>query len=94
MTSEKRGKHKSVDKELRPSLAWLESLPEVCKVVLGLCESARHAYPPGTLRYRRDVAGGFKLNAYGGNGVIDVFVKVDPSDKAYVLLRIKERWDV
>lgn len=94
MAKSKRGKHKSVDKELKPSITWLEAQPEVAKVVLCLCESARHAFPPGSLRYRNDVPGGIKLNAYGGNGVIDVFVKVEEKDKKDLLSKIKERWDV
>jgi hypothetical protein len=94
MPKQKRGKHKSVDKELRPSISWLESLPEVLKVVIGLCESARHSFPPGALRYRLDVAGGIKINAYGGKGVIDIFVKVANEDKQNLIAKLKDRWDV
>jgi hypothetical protein len=94
MAKQKRGKHKSVDKELRPSISWLESLPEVLKVVIGLSESARHSFPPGALRYRSTVAGGIKLNAYGGKGVIDVFVKVDEEDRHGLISKLQNRWDV
>ena len=90
----KRGKHRSVDAELKPSLAWLESLPYVTKVVLGLCESARHAYKPGTLRYQMDAKGGIKIKAYGGNGVIDIYVKVSSEDKETLLAKMKDRWQV
>lgn len=94
MSKDKRGRHKSVDKELKPSLAWLESQPIVKKVVLGLCESARHSYSPGTLRYQMDAPGGIKVKAYGGNGVIDMFVKVGADDKEALLGLMTERWDV
>jgi hypothetical protein len=92
MGRSKRGKHKSVDKELKPSLIWLESLPEVSKVVLGLCECARHAYAPGTLRYQKDVAGGIRIIAYGGNGIIDLYVKVAEESRADLISKIKDRW--
>lgn len=88
----KKGKHQSVDKELKPSIAWLESQDCVAKVVLGLCECARHAYKPGTLRFQMDAAGGIKIKAYGGNGVIDIYVKVDDEAKGDLLAKIKSRW--
>lgn len=94
MPRDKKGSHKSVDKELRPSIQWLESLPYVRKVVLGLCESARHAYKPGTLRYQMDAPGGVKVKAYGGNGVIDVYVKVSLENKEEFQGKLLERWTV
>lgn len=94
MPKDKRGSHKSVDKELKPSIQWLESLPCVHKVVLGLCESARHAYKPGTLRYQMDAPGGVKVKAYGGNGVIDVYVKVSEEDKDDFQDKLLGRWTV
>lgn len=89
---DKKGKHKSVDKELKPTMSWLQGLEIVEKVVLGFCESARHAYAPGTLRYRGDSPGGIKINAYGGNGVIDVYVKVSDENKPLLLEKISDRW--
>lgn len=94
MTKSKLGKHKSVDKELRPSISWLESLPEVLKVVIGLSESARHSFAPGVLRHRSDVAGGIKINGYGGKGVVDIFVKVADEDKQGLISKLQDRWDV
>jgi hypothetical protein len=88
----KKGKHQTVDKELKPSISWLESQDCVAKVVLGLCESARHAYTPGTLRFQMDAPGGVKLKAYGGNGVIDLYVKVCEDDKEGLLEKIAARW--
>lgn len=88
----KRGKHRSVDKELKLSIAWLESLRYTERVILGLCESARHAYKPGTLRYQMDVLGGVKIKAYGGKGVIDIFVKINDENKPELLRKLKEKW--
>ena len=91
----KKGKHKTVDKELKPSIAWLESINYVEKVILGLCESARHKYKPGTLRYQMDLVGGLSLKAYGGRGVMNVHVKIDKAKyKEDLLAKLKKRWDV
>jgi len=73
-----KGKHKSVDKHLKKNILWLEELPNVSKVVLGVSEACRHKYSPGHLRFKMDVDGGIKINGYSGNGVMDIFVKIDP----------------
>lgn len=93
MGQSKRGRHKSVDKELKLSIIWLESLPESTKVILGLCESARHAYAPGTLRYQTTVAGGIRVIAYGGKGIMNLYVKVSDSDRDVLISKIRNRWD-
>lgn len=72
------GKHKSMDKDLKRSIRWLEGIPFVTKVVLGFSECCRHKYPPGALRFKLDVAGGIKINGYSGKGVTDIFIKIDP----------------
>jgi len=77
----KLGKHTSMDKELKRSVAWLERYECVTKVVLGITESCRHTYRPGTLRYKMDAPGGIKVNGYTGNGVIDIYVKIEPIEK-------------
>ena len=86
----KRGHHQSIDKELKRSILWLESLPFVKRVILGFTESCRHHYPPGTLRYQYDQPGGMRIIAYGGKGVVSLFVAVDPPenhDKLIALLQ-------
>lgn len=88
------GKHKSMGKALKRSVQWLESLPSVTKVVLGFSESCRHKYAPGHIRFKMDVDGGIKINGYSGNGVTDIFVKIDPieereSIKALLLEKFK-----
>lgn len=72
----KRGKHTSVEKELRRSICWLESLDIVNKVVFCPFERARHSHTPGVLKYQRKSLGGCIVKAYGGNGIMDIYVKV------------------
>ncbi|MCB1826961.1 MAG: hypothetical protein KDH94_00955 [Coxiellaceae bacterium] len=67
-----------MDKDLKRSVRWLESLPAVTKVVLGFSEACRHKYSPGSLRFKMDADGGIKINGYSGKGVTDIFVKIDP----------------
>jgi hypothetical protein len=74
----KRGRHRSADPELERSLRWLESLTIVKKVILGLTENSRHKFPPGFLKIQMPVAGGIKLKGFSGNGVVDLFVRVEP----------------
>ena len=73
-----KGRHTSLDKHLVHSVKWIENIPQVTKVVLGLSENCRHKYPPGYIRYKKDVAGGIKINGYSGNGIIDIYLKIEP----------------
>lgn len=76
-----KGRHTSVDKHLKSNIHWVENMPGVEKVVLGFSESCRHKYPPGHIRFKTDVDGGIKVNAYSGKGVTDVFIKIEPISK-------------
>jgi len=88
-----RGRHKSLDKHLKPQIAWVEKLPGVQKVILGFSEACRHKYPPGHIRVTADVDGGIKLTGYSGKGVTDIFVRIDPpSAREEVKRRIAERF--
>lgn len=91
--SKKKGKHKSLDKAVKPNIRWLESMPCIKKVVLGISESCRHRYAPGTLRFKSDVDGGIKINGYSGLGVTDIFIKIDPiSERERIKQLILERF--
>ncbi len=75
------GKHQSMDKDLKRSVKWLETIPVVKKVVLGFSEACRHKYSPGCIRFKMNVNGGIKANGYSGKGVTDLFIKIDPIEK-------------
>lgn len=81
-----RGKHKSIPKELKKNIAWLED--NGAKIVIGLSECARHKYSPGTIKLLRETEAGFKANAYSGNGVMNIFIVVKDDE---LRARIKER---
>ena len=73
-----KGRHTTLDKHVKQNVLWLEKLPSITKVVLGFSEACRHKYPPGHIRFKKDVDGGIKVNAYSGKGVTDIFIKIDP----------------
>lgn len=87
------GRHTTLDKHVKRSVAWIEGFPAVTKVVLGFSESCRHRYSPGHLRVKMNVRGGIKVNAYSGNGVTDMFIKIDPiSERDYIKQQIADRF--
>lgn len=86
-------KHQTLDSHVKKNVEWVESLPCVTKIVIGISESCRHKYPPGHLRCKRDVDGGIKINAYSGKGVTDLFLKIDPiSEREAVKAAIEKRF--
>lgn len=90
-----KGRHKSLDKHLKSNILWIENLPSVQKVVLGISEACRHKYPPGHVRFKMDVEGGIKAVAYSGTGVIDIFIRIDPiSKREEIKSLIAERFKV
>ena len=91
--SRKRGRHQSLSKVLDVSVRWLEARDDVRKVILGRTESCRHAYPPGHLRVRRPTDAGLHVNGYSGNGVVDLFLVIDPADRGAVTTAIAERFE-
>jgi len=68
-----RGKHKTVPRELKKNINWLENKLGL-KIILGISECARHKYPPGHIRLVAKTGAGFKARGYSGNGVIDFFI--------------------
>lgn len=87
-----RAKHRSACCDLDRSLRWLESFEEVKKLVLGLTENCRHKYTPGHIRFKSNVSAGIKVNGYSGNGVIDIFIRIEPDDVEFIKTKIIERF--
>lgn len=90
--ADKLGKHKSLDKELKHGVKWLQDQPEIKRVILGLAEAARTKFPAGYFRYQRDVVGGILLNGYGGTGVMKITLIIEEGKKGAVLQKIKEKF--
>ncbi len=87
-------RHKSLDKDVKHNIAWIQDLPYVTKVVIGISESCRHKYPPGHIRFKMNVDGGIKINAYSGNGVTDLFIKIEPIlERENIKELIKKRFE-
>ncbi len=71
----KRGRHHTVCKTLRRTIARLDAHPDVQRVVLDVAVACRHRRTPGTLEVSSMQPGGLKLRAYDARGVRLVFVK-------------------
>ena len=90
---EKKGRHKSLGPILKRSVKWLESFESVKKVILGFTEACRHKYTPGHLKVLGDKPGGIKLKAYSGNGVVSIFVKIEPiEDRDEIKSKLEEKF--
>ncbi|MCS5710776.1 hypothetical protein [Candidatus Berkiella aquae] len=88
------GRHQSLDSHVKKNLEWLKGVPGVSKVIIGISESCRHRFPPGFIRFKQDVEGGIKINAYSGNGVTDLFIKIDPiSERENIKNALSKRFD-
>jgi len=88
-----KGRHRSLDKHLKNNILWIEKLPGVSKVVLGISEACRHKYPPGHVRFKTNVEGGIKVTGYSGKGVTDIFIRIDPFELIEeIKLKIAERF--
>lgn len=92
MGGKKRGRHTSAGKDLERSIRWLERRSEVQKVVLSLAEACRTQYQPGHLRYTRETRGGIKLVGHSGNGIINIFVRVDEEHRERLVADIMAKW--
>lgn len=88
----KRAKHKSLSSDLDRSVRWLEKFTTVKKVVLGRTESCRHRYPAGHIKLQGDSDGGIRIKGYSGNGVVDIFLVIEPQDKEEIEKSIIERF--
>jgi hypothetical protein len=81
-----RGKHTSIEKNLRLPIRRLEALPSVAKLVFGEVENCRHKFAAGTIRVIRDAPGGLHVRGYGGAVIMDIFVKTSEPEavRAYL----------
>lgn len=87
-------RHQSLDKHVKLSITWVKTLPGVTKIVIGFSESCRHRYSPGHIRFKSNVEGGIKINAYSGNGVTDLFIKIYPiTEREKVKIAIQKRFE-
>jgi len=94
MGRDKKAKHKSLGKDLKRSIDWLQKFDSVTKVVLGRVEACRHKYSPGHIRTQMDKDGGISIKGYSGNGVMDLFIKIDPiEDRDDIKQKIEEKFD-
>lgn len=73
-----RAKHKTVPKELKKSMLWIEA--QGAKLVLGVCECARHKFSPGHIRLVQETDAGYKAIGYTGNGVMNFFIVCKTSE--------------
>ncbi len=90
-----KGRHTSLDKHLKNNILWIENLPAVQKVILGISEACRHKYSPGHIRFKMDVNGGIKAIGYSGTGVVDIFIRIDPiSAREQIKTKIAERFEI
>lgn len=78
-----KAKHKTVPKELKKEMAWIEA--QGAKLVLGICECTRHKFAPGHLRLLRKEDAGIKSVGYTGNGIINFFI-VCKNDEIYQIM--------
>ncbi len=87
----KRGRHTSLDKSLKPEIAWLESHVAVERLIIGRSEACRHSFPPGHIKVQGAVDGGIRVNAYSGIGVTQIFIKVSDENRPGLLELLQKR---
>lgn len=69
------GRHRSVAKELKQVIAWIEK--QGAKVTMGMSQCVRHKFPPGHVKLNREVDAGFRATGYSGNGVQKFMIYCD-----------------
>lgn len=72
------GRHRSVAKELKPVIAWIEK--QGAKVVMGMSQCVRHKFAPGHVKINREVDAGFRVTGYSGNGVQKFVIYCDDNE--------------
>lgn len=82
-----RGKHQSIPKELKKNITWIEA--QGAKVILGLCDCARHKFPPGHIKIQGETDAGLRANGYSGNGVMKFFIRCKDDE---TIAKIREKF--
>jgi hypothetical protein len=88
----KRGRHTTVPPGLAPSIAWLDRLAAVRRLVFGPVRRLGHRYAPGTIRVRRAMPTGLDCIAYADGRLLTLFVAVEREHAEQVARLIGERF--
>jgi hypothetical protein len=88
----KRGKHRSSCKDGERTLRWLESLPEVEKVILNHTRGCSHRFPPGHLRFQQAKQGGLTASLHVSYGVTNLFIGISDDNTNLLLEKIREKF--
>lgn len=86
----KRGRHTSAERDICACVDWLERLPIVQRVLLGVKRIVRHHRTIGYMRVVRIEQRGIALVIYTGLGIRNLFVVC--SNKDLLVELIKERY--
>lgn len=86
------GKHKTVPRELKQTVAWLNRQPEIKKIVLGRTEVCRHKYKNGHLNCRSATEAGIKCTGYFGSGILDLFLVIDAEHISNIQQKIEDKF--
>jgi hypothetical protein len=88
----KRGRHNSIPPDLKRSVAWLDGLASVRRLILGPTRRVGHHFKVGTIRVRRVLPAGLDVLAYAGGRIVTVFIATEPGEAVAVAGRIRERF--
>jgi hypothetical protein len=88
-----RGRHHTVHRDARRAVAWLDTQPEIEKLILGRYRPHRpRGTSPGGLGVRAECPAGVTLEAYTGEGVLELTAVVPAAGRGRLVDRIAGRW--
>jgi hypothetical protein len=89
-----RGRHETVHRDARRTIAWLDAQPEVKKVILGHYKpgGGRGGRQSDCLTFRSECLAGLSVFATTGDGLHELTLIVDPDNRTRLLDKIAERW--
>lgn len=89
----RRGRHCSPPPGLKPTLDWLEGLPQVKAALFGPYRPKRKGVPVGTLLVDREERGGLAVSGVAGDITLPLHViPAPPADAAAVRRLIEARY--